>query len=135
MADFTTNAQIHESALMKKIFLILLIVPIFTFSQKKDYKNYDKAVTFFNNGEIEKAKKSINKCIQKNIEWEKPYQLLGNIYELEGDIELAVKNYYKGFHKIFFSSAGRPKDSFVALKSGQFSQGKMRSKVLKSIKK
>ena len=42
MADFTTNAQIHESALMKKIFLILLIVPIFTFSQKKDYKTYDK---------------------------------------------------------------------------------------------
>ena len=97
MADFTTNAQIHESALMKKIFLILLIVPIFTFSQKKDYKTYDKAVTFFNNGEIEKAKKYIHKCIQKNADWENPYQLLGKIYEEEGDIEQAVENYYKGF--------------------------------------
>ena len=82
---------------MKKIFLIILFFPAFTFAQKKDYKTYDKAISYFNNGEIEKAKKSINKCIQKNIEWEKPYQLLGNIYELEGDIELAVKNYYKGF--------------------------------------
>ncbi len=97
MADFTTNAQIHESTLMKKIFLILLIVPIFTFSQKKDYKTYDKAVTFFNNGEIEKAKKYIHKCIQKNADWENPYQLLGKIYEEEGDIEQAVENYYKGF--------------------------------------
>ena len=82
---------------MKKIFLIILFFPSFAFAQKKDYKTYDKAISYFNNGEIEKAKKSINKCIQKNIEWEKPYQLLGNIYELEGDIELAVKNYYKGF--------------------------------------
>lgn len=82
---------------MKKIFLIILFFPTFAFAQKKDYKTYDKAISYFNNGEIEKAKKSINKCIQKNIEWEKPYQLLGNIYELEGDIELAVKNYYKGF--------------------------------------
>tara|TARA_B100000959_G_scaffold282088_1_gene347709 strand:- start:1850 stop:3472 length:1623 start_codon:yes stop_codon:yes gene_type:complete len=82
---------------VKKIFLIILFFPSFAFAQKKDYKTYDKAISYFNNGEIEKAKKSINKCIQKNIEWEKPYQLLGNIYELEGDIELAVKNYYKGF--------------------------------------
>ncbi len=82
---------------MKKIFLIILFFPAFTFAQKKDYKTYDKAISYFNNGEIEKAKKSINKCIQKNAGWGKPYQLLGNIYELEGDIELAVKNYYKGF--------------------------------------
>ena len=82
---------------MKKIFFILLILPIFTFSQKKDYKTYDKAVIFFNNGEIEKAKKYTNKCIQKNSDWEAPYQLLGKIYEEEGDIEQAVENYYQGF--------------------------------------
>ena len=74
-----------------------MIVPIFTFSQKKDYKTYDKAVTLFNNGEIEKAKENINKCIQKNANWENPYQLLGKIYEEEGNIEQAVENYYKGF--------------------------------------
>ena len=56
MADFTTNAQIHESALMKKIFLILVIVPIFTFSQKKDYKTYDKATRFVKQKNFEKAK-------------------------------------------------------------------------------
>ncbi len=97
MADFTTNAQIHEFTLMKKIFFILLTLPIFAFSQKKDYKTYDKAVILFNNGEIEKAKKYTNKCIQKNSDWEDPYQLLGKIYEEEGDIEQAVENYYQGF--------------------------------------
>ena len=82
---------------MKKIFFILLILPIFTFSQKKDYKSYDKAVIFFNNGETEKAKRYTNKCIQRNSDWEDPYQLLGKIYEEEGDIEQAVENYYQGF--------------------------------------
>ena len=84
---------------MQKILFILLIIPTLVFSQKKDYNSYDKAVSYFNKGEIEKAKKSIEKCIQKNADWEKPYQLLGKIYEEEGDIELAVENYYKGFHK------------------------------------
>jgi len=83
---------------MKKIFFILLILPIFTFSQKKDYKTYDKAVILFNNGEIEKAKRYTNKCIQKNLDWEDPYQLLGRIYEEEGNIEQAVENYYQGFN-------------------------------------
>ena len=59
----------------------MLIIPTLVFSQKKDYNSYDKAVSYFNKGEIEKAKKSIEKCIQKNADWEKPYQLLGNIYE------------------------------------------------------
>jgi len=83
---------------MKKIFFILLILPIFTFSQNKDYKTYDKAVILFNNGEIEKAKRYTNKCIQKNSDWEDPYQLLGRIYEEEGNIEQAVENYYQGFN-------------------------------------
>ena len=82
---------------MKKIFFILLILPIFTFSQKKDYKSYDKAVIFFNNGETENAKRYTNNCIQRNSDWEDPYQLLGKIYEEEGDIEQAVENYYQGF--------------------------------------
>ena len=84
---------------MRKILFLLLIIPTLVFSQKKDYNSYDKAVSYFNKGEIEKAKKSIEKCIQKNADWEKPYQLLGKIYEEEGDIELAVENYYRGFEK------------------------------------
>ena len=97
---------------MKKIFLIILFFPVFAFSQKKDYKTYDKAISYFNNGEIEKAKKSINKCIQKNEDWEKPYQLLGKIYELEGDVELAIENYYKGF------DSDNPKDQLWWQKLG-----------------
>ena len=83
---------------MRYFFLIcILIIPFFSFSQKKDYRNYDKAIESFNNQDFEKAKKFIRKCILNNITWEKPYQLLGKIYESEGDIELAIKNYYKGF--------------------------------------
>jgi outer membrane protein OmpA-like peptidoglycan-associated protein len=85
---------------MRKILFLLLIIPTLVFSQKKDYNSYDKAVSYFNKGEVEKAKKNIEKCIQKNVDWEKPYQLLGKIYEEEGDIESAVENYYLGFeHK------------------------------------
>ena len=85
---------------MRKILFLLLIIPTLVFSQKKDYTSYDKAVSYFNKGEVEKAKKTIEKCIQNNVDWEKPYQLLGKIYEEEGDIESAVKNYYLGFeHK------------------------------------
>ena len=82
---------------MRKILFLLLLFSTLVFSQKKDYKTYDKAISYFNAGEVEKAKKSINKCLQKNAGWEKPYQLLGKIYEEEGDIELAVENYYRGF--------------------------------------
>ena len=85
---------------MRKILFLLLIIPTLVFSQKKDYTSYDKAVSYFNKGEVEKAKKTIEKCIQNNVDWEKPYQLLGKIYEEEGDIESAVENYYLGFeHK------------------------------------
>ncbi|OUV76192.1 MAG: hypothetical protein CBC83_00840 [Flavobacteriales bacterium TMED123] len=66
-------------------------------AQKKDYKTYDKAVAYFKSGETEKAKKLIAKCIKKNADWEKTYQLLGKIYELEGNIEQAVEQYYRGF--------------------------------------
>ena len=81
-----------------RIFLfILFFIPLLLFAQKKDYKNYDKAVAHFKSGETEKAKSLIAKCIKKNADWEKPYQLLGKIYELEGNIEQAVEQYYKGF--------------------------------------
>ena len=81
---------------MKKLIYLILLIPFFTFSQKKDYKSYDKAVYYMNNHEIKKAKKYINICIKKNETWELPYQLLGKIYEDEGNIEMAVKNYIKG---------------------------------------
>ena len=83
---------------MRCLFLIsILIIPFLSFSQKKDYKNYDKAIEYFNKEDFVKAKQLISKCIDSNKNWEKPYQLLGKIYEDEGNIELAVENYYKGF--------------------------------------
>ena len=84
---------------MKNLLIILFFIPVVVFSQKKDYRSYDKAVSYFRDGEVEKAKKLIEKCIKKNVQWEKPYQLLGKIYEEEGDIQLAVEYYYKGFDK------------------------------------
>ena len=84
---------------MRKILFLLLIIPTLVFSQKKDYKTYDKAISYFNNGELEKAQKLAEKCIKKNAEWEKPYQLLGKIYENKGDIQSAVDNYYLGFEQ------------------------------------
>ena len=45
--------------------------------------------------------------------------------------EILSKDSYKDFYKKYFSSAGRPKDSFVALKSGLFSQGKTLTKASK----
>tara|TARA_B100000902_G_scaffold221471_1_gene210392 strand:+ start:12477 stop:14105 length:1629 start_codon:yes stop_codon:yes gene_type:complete len=81
---------------MKKIIFIIFLIPCFSFSQKKDYKSYDKAVYYMNNNEIEKAKRYIEICIKKNESWELPYQFLGKIYEFEGNTEMAVKNYIKG---------------------------------------
>ena len=82
---------------MRKFLFIVFFIPLLLFAQKKDYKTYDKAVAHFKSGVNEKAKNLIAKCIKKNADWEKPYQLLGKIYEAEGNIEQAVEQYYEGF--------------------------------------
>ena len=42
---------------MRIFILILFLLPTISFAQKKDYKTYDKAVKYYNEGNNEKAKK------------------------------------------------------------------------------
>ena len=51
-----------------------------TFSQKRDYKKYDKAIKLFQKKDLEKSKNLLFKIIEKNTEWDKPFILLSNIY-------------------------------------------------------
>ncbi len=75
---------------MKNILLLILLIPCICFGQKKDYKNYDKAVKYYNLGKNEKAKKIITKIIEKNPIWRQPNILMASILESEGDIIEAV---------------------------------------------
>ena len=72
---------------MRTLVLILFLLPAISFAQKKDYKNYDKAVTYFHEGKVEKAKKLTEKILSKNSDWTKPNLLMASIYADLGDIE------------------------------------------------
>jgi len=68
-----------------------LIIYIFLFSsslysQKKDFKNYDKAFKYFKKNNLDKSKEILIKIIERNNSWDKPYLLLSNIYFIENDI-------------------------------------------------
>ena len=51
---------------MRELIFILILLPIIVCSQTKDYKTYDKAVKYFNQGKNEKAKDLILKIIKKD---------------------------------------------------------------------
>ena len=72
---------------MRTLVLILFLLPAISFAQKKDYKNYDKAVAYFHEGKVEKAKKLTEKILVKNADWTKPNLLMASIYADLGDIE------------------------------------------------
>ncbi len=72
-------------------FLILfLLIPVISFSQKRDYKKYDKAVILFDKGENEKAKKLLIKILDKDLDWDQPHILMSSILAQEGDVEEAA---------------------------------------------
>ena len=71
---------------MRVFLLILFLLPAISFAQKKDYKNYDKAVAYFHEGKVEKAKKLTEKILAKNSEWTKPNLLMASIFADLGDI-------------------------------------------------
>ena len=75
---------------MRSLVLILCLLPSISFAQTKDYKTYDKAVKYNNEGNIEKAIKYANKALEKNAEWSKPNLLLASIYANNNQIELAA---------------------------------------------
>ena len=76
---------------MRIFILILFLLPNITFAQKKDYKTYDKAVKYYNEGNNEKAKKLAFKILDKNAEWNKPNLLLASIFASENNIDKAAE--------------------------------------------
>jgi len=75
---------------MRTLVLILFLLPSISFAQTKDYKTYDKAVKYNNEGNIEKAIKYANKALKNNAYWRKPNLLLASIYVNNNQIELAA---------------------------------------------
>ena len=75
---------------MRFFLIILFLLPATSFAQKKDYKTYDKAVKYNNDGNIEKALKYANKALDKSSDWSKPNLLLASIYANNNQIELAA---------------------------------------------
>ncbi|MBT5750196.1 MAG: hypothetical protein HOI39_03620, partial [Flavobacteriales bacterium] len=72
---------------MRILVFILFLLPAISFAQTKDYKNYDKAVAYFHDGKVEKAKKLTEKILSKNADWTKPNLLMASIYADLGNIE------------------------------------------------
>ena len=75
---------------MRILFSILFLVPLLSFSQVRDYKNFDKAVRYNVEGNIKKAIKYANKALEKYPDWRKPNLLLASIYANSNQIELAA---------------------------------------------
>jgi len=75
---------------MRIFFIISFFLPLICFTQTKDYKSYDRAVKYNNEGNIEKAIKYANKSLEKSLNWNKPNLLLASIYANNNQIELAA---------------------------------------------
>ena len=75
---------------MRFFLVILFLFPATSYAQKKDYKTYDRAVKYNNEGNIEKAIKYANKALEKSSDWSKPNLLLASIYANNNQIELAA---------------------------------------------
>ena len=75
---------------MRSLVLILCFLTSISFAQNKDYKTFDKAVKYNNEGNIKKAIKYANKALEKNAEWSKPNLLLASIHANNNQIELAA---------------------------------------------
>ena len=75
---------------MKNIIFILVLLPILFFGQKKDYKNFDKAVKYNFEGDKNKSIKYAQKALKNTPGWSKPNLLLASIYANNKQIELAA---------------------------------------------
>ena len=77
---------------MRVFLLIFLVIPLMLLPQnKKDYKNYDKAVKYFYDGKLDKSKQLVFKLLKKDKNWENPNLLMARILVDEGNIEEAVQ--------------------------------------------
>ena len=75
MENFITNAEIYEYPMICRLLTIMLFFPIITFSQKNDYKSYDKAVSLMQKEKYKKSIEICNKIIKENPSWKAPYLL------------------------------------------------------------
>ena len=109
---------------MNRLILFFILLPFISFSQKRDYKSYDKAIEYFNEGKIDKSKKLLLNIINKSKDWDNANLLMYNILTQEGDIDAAVSyllNIYdenniediEGFEKIgkLYFKNGKYKDA------------------------
>ncbi len=84
---------------MKKLLFILLCVPILSLAQHKDYKNFDKAIKFNTDGNIQKAIKYANKTLENSPDWIQPNLLLASIYANMSQIDLAAEYLLKVYNE------------------------------------
>ncbi|MEC9208805.1 MAG: OmpA family protein [Bacteroidota bacterium] len=84
---------------MKRLLFILLFFPILSFTQNKDYKNFDKAVKYNADGNTEKAIKYANKALENDPNWSQLNLLLASIYANNNQIELAADYILKVYNE------------------------------------
>ena len=84
---------------MRKLLFVLLFFPILSFSQTKDYKNFDKAVKYNAEGNMEQAIKYANKALENTPHWRQPNLLLASIYANNNQIELAADYLLKVYNE------------------------------------
>ena len=73
-----------------RVSIFILLFPILSFSQSKDYKTFDKAVKYNKRGDVQKSIKYANKALENNPEWNQPNLLLASIYANSKQIRLAA---------------------------------------------
>ena len=86
MENFITNAEIYEYPMICRLLTIMLFIPIIAFSQKNDYKSYDKAVSLMQKEKYKKSIEICNKIIKDNPSWKAPYLLASKCFEKNNQI-------------------------------------------------
>ncbi|MBT4345769.1 MAG: OmpA family protein [Flavobacteriales bacterium] len=75
---------------MRNYFLIFLFLPLISYSQFKDYKNFDKAIKYNKEGNLNKSIKFASKALENSPQWESPKLLIASIYANSKEINKAV---------------------------------------------
>ena len=75
---------------MRNYFLIFLFLPLISYSQFKDYKNFDKAIKYNKEGNFNKSIKFASKALENSPQWESPKLLIASIYANSKQINKAV---------------------------------------------
>jgi outer membrane protein OmpA-like peptidoglycan-associated protein len=75
---------------MRNYFLIFLFLPLISYSQFKDYKNFDRAIKYNKEGNFNKSIKFASKALENSPQWESPKLLIASIYANSKEINKAV---------------------------------------------